>query len=456
MKTLTRLTMTCLTAAILSACGGSGSTQPTQTTPPSIAQNTVYEGVWLNPDFAEVLAVSGNDVAFYQLSADNCLQTGAWSVSELTNRLGGLTLSGDVLTSQHLFDLEARRYSRQAELPSACAANQLTQASDAAQLNFDWFWQSVSDHYAGFEVRDVDWIEVKAESNSRLASGDDLWSVMADAMDTLQDPHAMLISPNQGVKRSTQYTSLHYQVAESAGVSVAEAPVEQRLMAWGQMVAEHHLSSPQLLETEQAIYGELADATPYMNLRSMNLDGDDNQANADMAARVLTLLMPKLVGKTELVIDLRFNYGGSVLAAQTLADGLANRDGEAYSMAYKNANGYSEGLSFATEANGNGFQGRITVLTSPITGSAAEAFIYYLKAGNEVRLVGETTRGIQSGPSARALPNGWTLLVPHRKVIGADGIYRENSGFIPDVEMVSFLDEDLEQGVDPVLVWLME
>ena len=100
----------------------------------------------------------------------------------------------------------------------------------------------------------------------------------------------------------------------------------------------------------------------------------------------------------------------------------------------------------------DGFNGKITLLTSGITGSAAEAFIYYLRAGHhDVTLIGESTRGAQSGPSKWRLPNGSSLLVPNRKITSPDGEYRETTGFLPQVSIESFNAQDIANSQDRLL-----
>jgi C-terminal processing protease CtpA/Prc len=70
------------------------------------------------------------------------------------------------------------------------------------------------------------------------------------------------------------------------------------------------------------------------------------------------------------------------MAVKMLALGLAMQSGEAYKLSYKNANDCSEAVQFDTTVSGHGFAGKLTVLTSLSTGSAAEALIYFFKAGN--------------------------------------------------------------------------
>jgi hypothetical protein len=352
MKKILFTTLLITTLSItLTGCGGGSTTSTTPSTTgsnnASDNQNTTttspYQGIWLNPSFGEVLAIDDNQYSFYQMAGQQCLLVEQNPLDQLTSRFGQFERTNEQLRSHRTYDLEQRQYQVQDQLPFACEPTQLTGASDDPQLNFDWAWQSINDYYAGFEVRNIDWDQVKIDG--QLALTDTLtqsetqpWEVLTTAINQLADPHAMIHSNTLGLARSAQYTPLHQRLANQAALPLSEVePVlEQTLNDAGQLIVANYLGqSATFLTTEQVIYGELNDTTAYVNLRSMNLNGDSNQSNFDQATLVAQALQAKLNDKTHLVIDLRFNLGGSVLAAQTLANALAINSAHAYTCNIK-------------------------------------------------------------------------------------------------------------------------
>ncbi len=159
-------------------------------------------------------------------------------------------------------------------------------------------------------------------------------------------------------------------------------------------------------------------------------------------------------GITELVIDLRFNSGGSESAANNLAS-LVCRGITASSIFLKRQyndivqqdilNDPNLGEDFLTsyfsvKANNVGSQlssGRVYILTSARTASASELIINALRPFMEVFLIGETTYGKNVGSItlyAEDDPkNTWGLQPIVVKVYNSLGQSDYGAGFVPDV-----------------------
>ena len=474
-NTMLKLTLTTILVANLTACGGEGGSANTSSSTVTNSSNTTnttqstsspYQGYWQSDDESKVLAIDVSnhqgETKEYQLNPVGCLLRNQYANSELSNQFGELNLSNDSeqinWQAQHSF--EQRHFSRISALPTNCQASQLTQASDDPELNFNWIWHAINEHYAGFEVRDIDWQGIKQTIETQLNDNQSQnWQHFGKILDALEDPHAFLISLDHGVKQSIQLTPLHQKVANDNAINANNTNYHQiqnlttaRLEQAGQVIISQYLQNPQILASEQVIYGELKGSSAYINIRSMNLDGDDNLSNINKANEITAKLSQLLTNKTELIIDLRFNLGGNLPAAKIIADSLATIADTAYYMSFKQTDGYSNANSYKVEPSDQGFSGDIKILTSPLTGSAAEAFIYYLKAGhNNVELIGENTRGVQSAPIKHQLPNGWQVLIPARKITGPMGEYLENSGFSPDIMIESFSQQDINEQKDTVL-----
>lgn len=162
----------------------------------------------------------------------------------------------------------------------------------------------------------------------------------------------------------------------------------------------------------------------------------------------------KSKGITELVIDLRFNSGGSESSANNLAS-LIGRGVDKSKVFLKRQynptvekeilNDESLGADFlvsefSTEANNIGSQlssGRVYVLTSGRTASASELIVNALKPFMEVFLIGDTTYGKNVGSISlfeeKDPKNPWGLQPIVVKVFNSLGQSDYSNGFAPDV-----------------------
>jgi len=159
-------------------------------------------------------------------------------------------------------------------------------------------------------------------------------------------------------------------------------------------------------------------------------------------------------GISDLILDLRFNSGGSELSAKKLAS-LIGRGTDSSKVFLKRQyndvvekailNDGSKGEDFlinhyATEVNNIGNQlssGRVYVLTSARTASASELVINALKPFMEVFLVGDTTYGKNVGSISlyeeKDPKNLWGMQPIVVKVYNSLDQSDYSSGFAPDV-----------------------
>ncbi|MEM7734525.1 MAG: hypothetical protein AAF267_01935 [Deinococcota bacterium] len=116
------------------------------------------DGVWSIEGYSTLLEVNGQTVTLYEPTAVSCLEA---DETVLEQRAGqdylasyALATSGDQLTlrTDLGYTLTA---SRRTELPRACLQSELD--PDNPTRNFDIFWHTFNDHYAFFDLYDVDW-----------------------------------------------------------------------------------------------------------------------------------------------------------------------------------------------------------------------------------------------------------------------------------------------------------
>jgi carboxyl-terminal processing protease len=145
------------------------------------------------------------------------------------------------------------------------------------------------------------------------------------------------------------------------------------------------------------------------------------------------------------VIDLRENPGGYIYAANlaiaqffdhTISTGsFVRRSGSA-------SEGHGWSLFSAK------YRGRVAVLTSGATGSAAEIFAHVLQYEKRATIVGRRTAGAVIISRTYSLPDGGMLQLPIQDYRGRDGQRLEGRGVIPDVGVRPLGLTDLRKGRD--------
>ena len=460
-------------ASILSliACGdGSKSTdtnsqKPTPATPTTTTTTTQTGdtdnliGLWQHTKLSTILSINQDTYTLYQTAGDYCLQTNQQNISSLAEELGEYELSTDQkrIDVDLEEDFESMFYQPLEQLPLSCMEPILPDSEIDPSLVFETFWHHFNDSYASFDTRGVNWLSVYSEYATQVSpatSFQELQTILTEILHKFADAHAGIITAN-GILRSIDYSPLQKRLAEELNIDInnsnALTIVDDKLSEAGATIVQKYLLDAELLATDQVIWGKLSNGFGYLNLRSMNFNGDSDTDNLLAANEINDALSTRLTEVDHLVIDLRFNLGGNVPAAIQVTNFIANQSGHAFDISYKQANGLSIPSMIATTPMNIGFSGNVYILTSQHTGSAAEAFIYAVKVGNQAHLIGENTRGIMAGPSPKTLANGWIAMVPNRVISGPSGDILESIGFTPDTILTAFTIDDINKKIDAVL-----
>lgn len=87
------------------------------------------------------------------------------------------------------------------------------------------------------------------------------------------------------------------------------------------------------------------------------------------------------------------------------------------------------------EGSKNTFGKPVYVLTSPQTGSAAEAFAIATMAFEHIKRIGAPTMGATSTALEKTLPNGWSFAISNEIYMDTQGLNYENRGVPVDYEL---------------------
>lgn len=291
--------------------------------------------------------------------------------------------------------------------------------------NFDILWNTLNERYSFFEYKKVDWDSVYQVYQPRLRadmSEDELWNLMTDMLDVLEDGHVNLRS-----ERDIYFHPWYEGAPENFDRFLLEE------LYWGDF------------EITGVIRNTIIDSVGYIYYSSFNGQIKESQ---------LDYLAEKFNGLKGLIVDIRNNEGGNPDNGFRLARRFIDERRHIYTTIYKDGpepDNFTEPDDAFLEPSGQALPKKVVLLTNRTTYSAGNFFAAMMKAFPNVTIVGDKTGGGGGAPVGWELPNGWYFNFSSSITYLPDGFIIEH-GVEPDekVDMIigNETDEILERALD--------
>ncbi|MEX1192031.1 MAG: S41 family peptidase [Brumimicrobium sp.] len=306
-------------------------------------------------------------------------------------------------------------------------------ASSDPYENFDYLWSEVDKKYSYFELKGINWNEVKDQYRPMLSdnsSETELFEVMAKMLNELKDDHSNLISP---------FNISQYKVALTGSENFRWRTIE-----------EHYL--PDIWTTGPLLNDFLSnEEVGYIRYASFT----SNFSNAQM-----DLVLNRFKNTKGIILDLRKNGGGSIfnypkilgrfVDTKTLVGHNISRNGP-------NHDDFAEKEDiYITPYDGVKYSKPVIVLIDKGSYSATTFFALATKAIPNITLMGDTTAGGGGLPNGGQLPNGWTYRFSVSQLLDLNGNNYAENGVPADIE-VDFdwsdltKDEILDKAIDEIV-----
>lgn len=295
---------------------------------------------------------------------------------------------------------------------------------------FDRLWSDFDRHYSLFLVKGINWDSLRAVYRPQAAAGtlDELnGRVIPQLLRNLADDHVLWRGSREGSSPrgiGTEPTAPELYVHQDGGFS---GPV------W---------------------YGAVDSAIGYLNISGFDERGWLPDVDSALAA---------LGPVSSIIIDVRNNDGGLLANALEVAGRFASRTTTVAYVRYRNGPAHGDFTSsIAQQVTPSGprqFHGKVVLLTSRNTVSAAELFVLAMRGLGHTTVVGDTTAGETGAPFLRELQNGWSYQFPESIEYTLAGKVFEGIGLPPDVPVMNdrrpysrLSDLQLERAVSIALV----
>lgn len=308
------------------------------------------------------------------------------------------------------------------------------------------FWSDLDRRYAVFPQRllGLTWAEVGRAACAKLSpttTDAALYEVLLEMARALDDGHTRVVADELGRRDAAWVTGyahgdLMSQLLANVELRYLDGPLargESPGFAWGRI-------------------GELG----YLHLGTFEALSESVEEEDDTAAaiRIVAMAMRDFATARGLVVDLRANEGGWDEVQLAVARWFAGERSHAYSKQRRSGPGHADlgppEAVWVEEGEPGAFAGRVIVLTSGWTFSAAETFALALRTRPRARLVGEPTSGHFSDLFTGQLPNGWSYSFSGELYRAADGEIYEARGVPVEIE-APFDAASFAQGRDSML-----
>ena len=258
-------------------------------------------------------------------------------------------------------------------------------ASSKPRDNFDYLWNECNEKYSFFDVKGIDWNQVKSKYSPAIYDGmseDSLFNTLAAMINELKDDHTNLVSANN---------------ISTYGVSYAS----QDNFDW-RIIDDNYLNN------DFYITG------PFMHnfLSNKQIGYVRYGAFTGTADGSLDFVLNRYKDTKGLILDLRENGGGATDDIYSILNRFVDSETTVYYTRVKNGPGHND-FSGAVSSSAKPYDGvrytkPIMVLVDRSTYSAGSFFSLATKAIPHIKLIGDTTGGGLGLPNGGQLPNGWT------------------------------------------------
>lgn len=421
-----------------------------------INQQTL-NGYWQSLGSGWVLQINDStEYTLYDVTSISCISNRKAQPSEIINDISfkndTLQLKKGVMT--YLF-------TRIDSLSHYCKQTMTEDLLNDPLYNFDVFAETVSEHYAFMELNEIQWDSLKQAQRKKLETNPtalNLYQVLDETLEVLNDNHAYLEASNEVYEALENMSKMENEEEEET----TSLPEYGDLQIAG-MVKDHFLQEEMTKDSKLIQWGKINDTLGYIQVMTMWLhadlkipqalvdekgyldayvdtfhqmyEGDYIKKEVEAVKSTMNRMMDDLSAMESIIIDVRFNGGGQDAVSFEILNRFTKDKLHIANQQLRYGNQFSPTLPLFLEGSPKAFTKPVYVLTSPQTGSAAEAFAIATMAMPHVKRIGSATSGAMSTALEKSLPNGWAFSISNEIYTDTKGTIYENKGIPVDYEL---------------------
>lgn len=420
-------------------------------------ENSTIQGVWESVGSGWILEIEDSTkYSFYDITSISCLPKRQGALKEILPAIqvynDSLFLTKGVITYA---------FTRATNLHKLCSETLSESKAESPLFNFEVFAKTVEEHYAFMELNHINWDSLYKAQKAKITNNPtdiQLYLTINEILENLNDNHGFLEATDQVVKAAELRAETKNEVIE----------IDNTLPEYGDfqiagMVANHHLQESMTNEQSLIKWGKLTDHIGYIQIMAMWLyaeleipqnlidevgyvdayvqtfnqmyEGDYIKKEVYGVRKIMDKVMKDLSVMDAIVIDLRFNGGGQdAVSFEILSRFIPNRQ-QVATQKLRYGSQFTPTLKLFIKGKNDAYTKPVYVLTSPQTGSAAEAFSIATLATKNIKRIGSPTLGAMSTALEKTLPNGWSFAVSNEIYMDNQGKNYENIGVPVDYDL---------------------
>lgn len=415
-------------------------------------QDGSIEGIWQSIGYGRILTIESDKYAFFDITQISCLPVKEGSITDFS---GNIELENETLFIKEGFDIYY--FEKIEELPTFCKQKVGEGKLSDPLYNFEVFAKTFEEHYAYFELNDINWISLyqnlKGKITSKTAEAE-LYLVLEEMLDSLGDNHGY-VEPTDEV----------YGLVEklSQGVENTEQLKEYGDFEIARLVADHYLEENLTKDSRIVKWGKMKNNIGYIQVNAMFLhanlnlsdslikkngfvetyfeeleklsDAEQLEAEVKGIAAVMDKVMNDLWTTQFMILDVRFNGGGTDDVGLEV---LSRFNPKRHQVATKKArlkNGFTKDVHIFLELAEKPYTKPLYILTSQQSASATDFMVMSSLEMRHVKRIGSHTQGAISDALEKRLPNGWYFSLSNEVYLDNQGVCYESIGIPVDYEL---------------------
>jgi len=306
-------------------------------------------------------------------------------------------------------------------------------SSTNPQENFEYLWKECNEKYAFFDLKKIDWDQIKIKYQAKIYDGmseDSLFNVLGGMLTELKDDHTNLIS--------------NFNVSTFGVNYLGQDNYDSRIISDNYLNQDFYITGP--FQHNFINNGDIG----YVRFGSFT--GAVGSKNIDF-------ILNRYKDTKGLILDLRENGGGAVsdvfkllsrfVETETLVNYSRIKTG-------KGQNDFSEAKPvYVSPYGGVRYKNKVAVLTDRGTYSAGSFTSLATKAIPNMILIGDTTGGGLGLPNGGQLPNGWTYRFSITQALTLDKKPDFENGVPPDIHaLVDWSDRTTDEVIERAILEL--
>ena len=419
-----------------------------QPTTPNGEIDPRLHGTWASRGYGWIVQIQETGpLRFFDYTKAGCMADEA-PREALAVFLPLFTIQGDSFAATHERENSTvYTFDRIEQLPQTCT--ETPAKTPRGVLNY--FAQTMADHYAFFEVHQIDWPARRAKAEAAIRpdmSEKELFAVLGDMLTDIKDGHLRLTAEIGGTEErvSPGRSQLGFALSDAFARQKRFKNEDKFHRNWyrtqRKQVEKLLRRSYNLAAGKQLAWGRIGQVG-YIGIFGMgDFAGDEGQGMAAELRAVhgaMTQALTDLADTEALIVDITLNGGGDDAVSLAIASHFTDRKALAFSKYAYRAQDATPQPFYVIPARRSHYLKPVTLLTSNYSASAAEIFTMAMRALPNVTQRGEATRGALSDVLAKELPNGWMLTLSNEIYRDSEEILWEGRG-IPPAEKVTVFD----------------